>query len=571
MSSIDKAWVENHIDSNGEVIIPEGIEKIEAEAFKDNKLVRKVVMPNTLTEIGDNAFSGCTNLEDIEFSENLKTIGENAFLGSKINLNSKETAHELVEKYKNSDKTKDLHEEVVQWCSKNIENMDLSNKDHSFLYGIATTYLMKTNQILNWSERDATVLIHYMSKNLVKKLKLDDVTKIKILTDEEYRNLNGNDSNAVCIDNGNNTYDIEYSPVVMKNLLSGNTEGILKGFQTMCHEIIHVLQGKFMRTTETRNPEIYLMAMETLARRNNPDMYKANWGSMLKENHAEKLGLEIAFDNIIKIYSPELYNLYNKDEIKERKDKYDKNYYEGKIELFGEKRSCTAQIDKACCMYLLRNPKVLEQFPILQIGFNMDGTKKNLLQLLDERQSMIDEGNPIDKVNGLYSVIANCKNFVQGTLYGTKEELYTLHDYIEKTGTKDEFIYNLIKYRLEHNAKMSPEQIAEFMELEYSIAEKTRQEREEQEIKCEESESIKDEIGDEFKPKTEQQEQEERQVESMWQNRFQSWDRDTAVLPDGAKKKAEAVQVMQDLQRQQDKDKEKQNQEQLDNQNNDQR
>ena len=82
-------------------------------------------------------------------------------------------------------------------------------------------------------------------------------------------------------------------------------------------------------------------------------------------------------------------------------------------------------------------------------------------------------------------------------------------------------------------------------------------------------ESIKDEIGDEFKPKTEQQGQEERQVESMWQNRFQSWDRDTAVLPDGAKKKAEAVQVMQDLQRQQDK--EKQNQEQLDNQNNDQR
>lgn len=82
-------------------------------------------------------------------------------------------------------------------------------------------------------------------------------------------------------------------------------------------------------------------------------------------------------------------------------------------------------------------------------------------------------------------------------------------------------------------------------------------------------ESIKDEVGDEFKPKTEQQQQEERQVESMWQNRFQSWDRDTAVLPDGAKKKTEAVQVMQDLQRQQDK--EKQNQEQLDNQNNDQR
>ena len=116
---------------------------------------------------------------------------------------------------------------------------------------------------------------------------------------------------------------------------------------------------------------------------------------------------------------------------------------------------------------------------------------------------------------------------------------------------------------------MTEEQIDVMMEKIHNEAVKTRQKRNEQEKRHEESESIKDEIGDEFKPKTELQQQEERQVESMWQNRFQSWDRDTAVLPDGAKKKTEAVQVMQDLQRQQDK--EKQNQEQLDNQNNDQR
>ena len=62
-------------------------------------------------------------------------------------------------------------------------------------------------------------------------------------------------------------------------------------------------------------------------------------------------------------------------------------------------------------------------------------------------------------------------------------------------------------------------------------------------------ESIKDEIGDEFKPKTEQQKQEERQVESMWQNRFQSWDRNTVNLPNSAKRKEEAVRVMQDIER----------------------
>ena len=83
MNSIDKNWVDNHIDSNGEVIIPDGVEKIEPEAFKDNELVRKVIMPDTVIEIGDNAFTGCLNLQDIKFSNNIKVIGEDAFLDCK--------------------------------------------------------------------------------------------------------------------------------------------------------------------------------------------------------------------------------------------------------------------------------------------------------------------------------------------------------------------------------------------------------------------------------------------------------------------------------------------------------
>lgn len=83
MNSIDKNWVDNHIDSNGEVIIPDGVEKIEPEAFRDNEQVTKVVMPDTVVEIGDNAFSGCSNLQDIKFSNNIKIIGEDAFLDCK--------------------------------------------------------------------------------------------------------------------------------------------------------------------------------------------------------------------------------------------------------------------------------------------------------------------------------------------------------------------------------------------------------------------------------------------------------------------------------------------------------
>ena len=43
MSSIDREWVENHIDSNGEVFIPDGIEKIEPKAFAQNNKVKRIV------------------------------------------------------------------------------------------------------------------------------------------------------------------------------------------------------------------------------------------------------------------------------------------------------------------------------------------------------------------------------------------------------------------------------------------------------------------------------------------------------------------------------------------------
>ena len=83
MIIIDKKWVEQHIDSNGEVVIPEGAEKIESEAFMDNQLVKKVIMSNTIIEIGENAFSGCANLENVKFSSNLKKICEEAFTDCK--------------------------------------------------------------------------------------------------------------------------------------------------------------------------------------------------------------------------------------------------------------------------------------------------------------------------------------------------------------------------------------------------------------------------------------------------------------------------------------------------------
>ena len=63
------------------VVIPEGVEKINAYAFANLTALEEVVLPSTLTAIEYGAFIGCTSLQKITFSDknNLQIISQNAF------------------------------------------------------------------------------------------------------------------------------------------------------------------------------------------------------------------------------------------------------------------------------------------------------------------------------------------------------------------------------------------------------------------------------------------------------------------------------------------------------------
>ncbi len=62
----------------GEVIIPEGVQRINSRAFYGNENDFAVKLPSTIKEIGDNAFT-FSGLSDISIPEGLTTIGDNAF------------------------------------------------------------------------------------------------------------------------------------------------------------------------------------------------------------------------------------------------------------------------------------------------------------------------------------------------------------------------------------------------------------------------------------------------------------------------------------------------------------
>jgi hypothetical protein len=69
--------------NEAEVIIPDGVTKIEKRAFAENAKLVTVKMPDSVTEIEHSAFEKCTKLKNVEFSKNLESISFDAFCGCK--------------------------------------------------------------------------------------------------------------------------------------------------------------------------------------------------------------------------------------------------------------------------------------------------------------------------------------------------------------------------------------------------------------------------------------------------------------------------------------------------------
>lgn len=389
-------------------------------------------------------------------------------------------AHELTEKFKNTKQSKENLEEIISWCIENNNNINLQDKNQHYLYNMSIKYLMKY-KIGNWNKNDASIIIHYLAKKFAWDLGIDENITIKILDETEYKQIHDDYSSAICVNNEDNTFNISYSPKVTENLLSNNHNKFLRGLQTIFHEIVHALQNSIIQKSNIQgvnSPKTktsYIMALETIARKHSPDFYKKNYNKLLKENHAEKIGLQQAMETI-KNYNQNLYQAYNQEVIQQRLDNYDKNFYDAKVSLKNDRTiDLLLEIDTLSSIYIENHPNIIKKFPILQVGYNLDGSKKNLQQLIIERNKMLINNKTPEKINELYEAIANHRNVLTGGLNGTKNELITLDNYIAKTGTDDEFVFNLIKYRLKHKTKMTPEQITEFMEKEYATAARTRQ------------------------------------------------------------------------------------------------
>ena len=66
---------------SGDIILPEGINRIADYAFEWCDGLESITLPKSLVSIGENAFAGCKYLKEISFEEGLKIIENFCFVG----------------------------------------------------------------------------------------------------------------------------------------------------------------------------------------------------------------------------------------------------------------------------------------------------------------------------------------------------------------------------------------------------------------------------------------------------------------------------------------------------------
>ncbi|MBR1539915.1 MAG: hypothetical protein IJ629_01850 [Clostridia bacterium] len=367
--------------------------------------------------------------------------------------------------------------ELENWYRANSETLNLLDPEQKGLAESAMRYLMN-EKLGHWDKEDAIFTANFLARKSANVGNMLDKVTVKVLSQEEYSEKFGDTSQAMCTNHGDETYTVTYSPAVIDNLMSNTHEGFLRGLQTVFHEIIHTQQNTLMRRAgkeQTLSKSLYLMALETIARKEDPKFYQEFYDNLLKENQAQKLGLKLAMTTM-QMYNPYLHSQYRQDKVAEIVGSYDKNYYDKTlVTSSGRVYDFMLHVETIASRYIEMHPEMVREYPCLQRAYNFDGTKKDILQLLADRKSLLEHGEDTQKINEFYEAIINHRNTRTNGLKGVKNELHRLDEYLEKTGTEDEFIYDIIKYQLEKKLQVSPDKIEQYVQLEYEKAAKARE------------------------------------------------------------------------------------------------
>ena len=383
--------------------------------------------------------------------------------------------NELIKNFKENPTIESL-KKIVNWCSENVNKMDLTNKIDKILFEESVRHIMKHKKG-NWSKNEAKMAINFFAKTYAIKNGIENDVTINILENDEYYEKFKDSSRAVCVSKGNGTSEVYYSSKVVDNLMSEDDVYFIRGLQTVFHEVVHSKQySEVYKKTDGQerfqfDGKVYKLAVESITKQIVPKFYKENYINLLTEYEAEYYGLEQTME-MIRLYSnPNLFKNVDKEEfLKEMINIDGKSSYEkeGSITFQSKDVNAISFINFATEKYVEKKPEIINEIPVLQYAFNLDGKKKSIIELIEDRDKLIKEYDKeyIEKINDLYMTIANYRKT-------EKKDIESIDNYILKTGTDDEFVFDLLRLKLE-NTSLNEEQINQYMDSTYRQAELVR-------------------------------------------------------------------------------------------------
>ena len=157
---------------------------------------------------------------------------------------------------------------------------------------------------------------------------------------------------------------------------------------TSFHEAVHIIQNEDMFVKKNYKGNRYAMLKDHLIASKAVDykIYRNNYPSFSFEQEAEQEGRKLYYEYLRDINDEGM----TKQEIEEKIKKYSKEAHVSKtININGEEIEKSQLFDNL----LKENPSIIQRYPILQVEYNLNGSKKRLAKILEALESKYNEDN----------------------------------------------------------------------------------------------------------------------------------------------------------------------------------
>lgn len=555
MNSIDKNWVDSHVNSNGEVVIPEGVQVIKKGAFQENNKIKKIIMPNSIIGIEARAFADCPNLQEVKLSDNLQVLGMNSFRNctqlKAINI---------------PNRVKTIYPGTFEGNT-SLESIALNG---GLNYLSANSFINCDNlsevTINGVSRLDYNA---FMQKGSIKKITIDG-QEFTIKDSEQLFSIQKNEEKVAIVTQSKDT----------------------RQFSTQCINLEKNTSKTIRNNTYLTNEGKLCYAINSLANTslNALEQFKKSGLSQLYIYGGEN---EITPDQHSLRMNYNLYNIDDLIQVKSQIEKIKKKIINPSAKELGREKKIYGQIVKILSDNM--------QYDEIEVDDVARLSNRNLLSMLKGeavcqgyievlRNIAAEYGIQVKPIRGTIPVNGKkaAHEWSQVKLDGiwydddftnyrealSKNDLDFCHCFLMGTRTDGIALTKYAGYetksKLYNVGKTRSLEDKKFL-LSYGHAQQQSKQQSIQPHEKEKSneESIKDEVGDEFKPKSQEQQNEEQEAETKWMNSLQACDRQVEKMQDGAKKKQEVVKLIQDLEQERRQERDEEIQEE--NQNNEQR